>query len=374
MNENEKDTSRDIDFFITGRDHSKQNSNVPKIESRGRTVPSANVPSANNNVKREQKPSSAERQPVTRKPKPVQPKKSKEYDGLFIEQILNGSKNSNSEENEKTKMIVDGIHVKKDDAGMKTNKIDKVPPSPKKVKEEENKKTEESSPDYDENFDGDYYEENDSGKLLTSVLKAVIYILGVLVASIVISYTVIVVSNDVFAFVKPSTQIDVVIPESPDLSDIADILKENGVIKYPGIFKFYTKLKDSKAEFVGGTYTVSPSMNYDMLKSTFKLKKGGKTEVSVTVPEGYTIDQIINLLLEKGIGTKEGYIDAIQNYPFNYWFVEQLTELSPDRKYRLEGYLYPDTYYFYSDSDEVTVINKFLSNFQPSYFSRATLA
>ena len=35
---------------------------------------------------------------------------------------------------------------------------------------------------------------------------------------------------------------------------------------------------------------------------------------------------------------------------------------SKNRIYRLEGYLYPDTYYFYEDDNAVQVINKFLNN------------
>ena len=91
----------------------------------------------------------------------------------------------------------------------------------------------------------------------------------------------------------------------------------------------------------------------------------------VTVPEGYTVDQIIELLVSKGIGEREKYVEAINEYPYKHEFVRALEELGyPEtRKYRLEGYLYPDTYDFYQDDEEYLVINKFLNNFQQKFWS-----
>ena len=122
-------------------------------------------------------------------------------------------------------------------------------------------------------------------------------------------------------------------------------------------------------KYLSGVYKVSPSQNFDELLYTFVEKRStGLTEISVTIPEGYTIDDIINLLVkEKGVGTKEGFIDAIQNAEYDYWFVQDLKNLDPNRKYRLEGYLYPDTYYIYKESEEVDIIEKMLSNFHSKF-------
>ena len=81
-----------------------------------------------------------------------------------------------------------------------------------------------------------------------------------------------------------------------------------------------------------------------------------------------TVDDIIDLFVnEKGIGTREGFIDAIQNGEYDYWFVNELTNTNPNRKYRLEGYLYPDTYYVYKESEETSIINKMLANFHSKF-------
>ncbi|MBE6718457.1 MAG: endolytic transglycosylase MltG [Ruminococcaceae bacterium] len=200
--------------------------------------------------------------------------------------------------------------------------------------------------------------------------KALIYIAVVLLVSCLCAYFIIVVANDVFAFVKDDGTAEVTIPEYATLGEIANELHEKEVIKYPKIFVLYTMIRgNDPGKYLSGTFSVSPSQNYDELLSTFIAKKDYTlTEVSVTIPEGYTVDDIIRLLVEeKGIGTKEGFINAIQNGEYDYWFVEELKDLNPNRKYRLEGYLYPDTYYFYKESDETVIIDKMLKNFHNKF-------
>lgn len=202
------------------------------------------------------------------------------------------------------------------------------------------------------------------------ISKALIYIAIVLLISGLASYFIIMVANDVFAFVKSDAQIEIAIPEYATLDQIAEELHENKIIKYPKIFVLYTIIRDrDPGVYKSGKFTVSPSQNYDMLLSTFiERKTNTMTEISVTIPEGYTIDDIITLFVEeKGMGTKEGFINAIQNGEYDYWFVKDLTDLNPNRKYRLEGYLYPDTYYFYKEWPEERIIDKILANFYAKF-------
>ena len=179
-----------------------------------------------------------------------------------------------------------------------------------------------------------------------------------------ISVNVISIGNDVFAFVKSDEAIDVTIPENADIGDIADVLSDNGIIKYPGIFKMYAGIKKDSGEFIAGDYTVSPSMSYDDLRRAFK-KQAVTGTVWITIPEGYSVDEIIDLMVENGIGEREKYIDVINNYDFDYWFIDELeaSQIKDGRVYRLEGYLFPDTYEFYKASSEEMVVNKLLARF-----------
>ncbi len=207
-----------------------------------------------------------------------------------------------------------------------------------------------------------------SGSVFGSLLKALLYIFAVLGISFIISVTVISVANDVFAFVKNDDTAIITVDENTTLSSLSAELKQQGIIKYPRIFEFYSKLRKKSEEYNVGTYTVSANTGYDKLIATFNSTDTTREQVSVTISEGKTVDEIIELLLSYGIGTKQGFVEAINNYDFDYWFVDELKENLPEgRKYRLEGYLYPDTYYFFTDSDEVTVINKLLTNFNKKF-------
>ncbi len=202
---------------------------------------------------------------------------------------------------------------------------------------------------------------------IMSAVKAVIYIVFVIAVSIPLSIFVIDTANDIFAFVKDEKVIEVVIPEYATIDDVGDILGEAGVIKYPWAFKLwsYLKTKDNQPNFVAGTYEVSTTQNYDMLRLGFQ-KSAARATIRLTIPEGYTVDEIIDLFVSNGIGTKERFVEVINNYDFDYPFLDDLV-VSSDRIYRLEGYLFPDTYEFYTDSSEEAAIAKLLDNFDNKF-------
>ena len=209
-----------------------------------------------------------------------------------------------------------------------------------------------------------YAGSDEGGNTVVSVIKAVIYIIFILVISVFISITVIAVANDIYAFVKSDEVVEVTIPEYATLTEVSEILYKNDIIKYPTVFKLYAVKEHDNGEFLAGTYSVTPMMNYDTLLAEFK-EKPGSGVARITIPEGYSTDEIINLMVAHGIGTREGYVDVIQNYEFDYWFLDELeaSGRTSNRLYRLDGYLFPDTYDFYLNSSEEVVIGKLLRRF-----------
>ena len=214
------------------------------------------------------------------------------------------------------------------------------------------------------------------GGIISGILKVILYIAAVLIISGVLSYNIILIANDVFAFVKEPVEAGVTIPENADIHDISQILYEKDVIKYPKIFNLYIgfRQKDKSWEFQAGDYLVTSDMNYDELIWKFRKKAAAREVIRVTVPEGYTIDQIIDLFLSYGIGTRETFVKLINEFDFSelgYKFLNQLYEnknkLSSERKYILEGYLFPDTYDFYKDENEYNILTKFLANFNSKF-------
>lgn len=84
----------------------------------------------------------------------------------------------------------------------------------------------------------------------------------------------------------------------------------------------------------------------------------------MTIPEGYTIDQIFALLEEKSVASVEDLQDMAANHDYAFSFLQDL-ELGD--YHRLEGYLYPDTYEFTTPQNPLYVINKMLVRFDEQF-------
>ncbi len=213
--------------------------------------------------------------------------------------------------------------------------------------------------------------------IVSALVKTCLYLVFVIIVSAFAGFYVISIGNDVFAFVKPEEPVTISVPEDATIEDIGTILHEGGIIKYPGIFKFYAELKEDDGEFIAGEYEVSPKLNYDQLLSEFKYRFV-RSIVRITIPEGYCVEDIIELFVSNGIGDREGFIHAINEVDYSeFRFVRELEESGnlEDRYYRLEGYLYPDTYDFYTDATPAQVVYKLLNNFNRKfkdvYYDRA---
>lgn len=91
---------------------------------------------------------------------------------------------------------------------------------------------------------------------------------------------------------------------------------------------------------------------------------GISSTVRVTIPEGYSVAQIFNLLVKKGVcASTDSLYDAMEKYDFtiNYPLIKEIKE-NENRCFKLEGYLYPDTYDFYRLSKPENAIGIFLRN------------
>lgn len=201
------------------------------------------------------------------------------------------------------------------------------------------------------------------GGSVRSIAFTVSYIAAVLVCSVVLGYFIVIFMNDVFAFSKDNSDVPITITgENYTVDQLAEMLHKEGIIEYPFLFKLYVKVKyDNEITVKEGAYILSPSFNYDKIINALN-PAPKRTEITLTFKEGITTEEIINIFVSNGIGTKERFEEVIAEGDFDYWFLTDLED-SEERYYRLDGYLYPDTYRFYSDSTEEEALKKLLSNF-----------
>ncbi len=175
----------------------------------------------------------------------------------------------------------------------------------------------------------------------------------------------------------PQTQpgaVELVIPRAADTQQIAEILKDKGIIENTFVFTLLSKFNGFDGSYMAGTHFVSPDMSYDEIMYVLSQKP---KSVRVTFPEGLTYSQVKARLRAAGVNFDEAVLDSMVRNPqifLDYDFVTGI-EKRDGRDWLLQGYLYPDTYEFDMNTDEETIIRTFLNNTEnklvEEYYARA---
>ena len=174
--------------------------------------------------------------------------------------------------------------------------------------------------------------------------------------------------NDMLASNRSQVNITVDIPEDPTVEEVASLLEEKGAIENPDFFTLYCKITNADAYFRNGTFELDTGMDYQALISTLQSNANRLDVVSVTFPEGLSVPEVAELLEKNGVCDADAILELCDSntYDETYEMLGQLSD-NEDRVYRLEGYLFPDTYDFYVDDNPVRVINKILANFDSKF-------
>lgn len=141
---------------------------------------------------------------------------------------------------------------------------------------------------------------------------------------------------------------------------VARQLRASGLVRSAFWFRVYLSGTGQARRLEAGEYRFAVGLTYGEIASA--LQRGQITAISVTVPEGFTVSQIAERLQAADICTKASFLRAEEHDKFPESFVESLPE-PPQVRYRLEGYLYPDTYNFSRGESAHDVVNAMLQNF-----------
>ena len=152
--------------------------------------------------------------------------------------------------------------------------------------------------------------------------------------------------------------INVTIEEGWGTGQIAELLREKGIIDNPKAFRMWSRLKGYDSDYKAGTYSLSPAMSF---KELADILVGGKVStITFTIPEGYTIYQVADTLSERGLIDRERFVDLLENGTFDYDFLDGAQK----NKNHLEGYLFPNTYTLPEGAKEEDFINVMLNQFE----------
>lgn len=142
---------------------------------------------------------------------------------------------------------------------------------------------------------------------------------------------------------------------------VAALLKGNGIVSHEKIFTCYAYGNGYDMAWQKGTFTIPENTGYEGLCTLLTTPQ--TAAVKVTIPEGKQIKQMADIFAAAGICSAEDFLNAANNDTFDYPFLAGIDHENP-----LEGYLFPDTYYFEENTAADDVINAMLANFEKKVY------
>lgn len=163
--------------------------------------------------------------------------------------------------------------------------------------------------------------------------------------------------------VDPSSQarVTMTVPAGAGLSSVASDLEEKNLIRSLFAFSTHARWNGQDRLIRAGTYVLRPSMD---AAGILEVLTGGQTgEVSVTIPEGYTVADIDRLMAAKGFSATGAIVACAQTCDFSAFAFLPPPYDGPGG--RIEGYLYPDTFFVGGEgSDPQAFLSRLLQTFE----------
>ncbi len=196
----------------------------------------------------------------------------------------------------------------------------------------------------------------------------------VIAVSMVISIYAIFCINDILAITKNTSIVTISLTQQIDNTDDAiELLSDNGLIKCKNFCKLFVTLRDkffssSKlgAPYEAGVYYLNGKMGLEGMLMNMKGNNASNETVKLTFPEGYTVPDVIKKLEENDVCTRSALLSVIQSTNFDFELTADL-QAQESVPYRLEGFLFPDTYEFFIDESAASTIRKFLQQGDKMY-------
>lgn len=157
----------------------------------------------------------------------------------------------------------------------------------------------------------------------------------------------------------------VVINPGQQFKTIPGYLHQLGILKQPFKFGIYARIKHLDKRIKAGEYMLSSAMSPKEILHKFV---SGKVHLyKVTLPEGYSLNQIAAVVAGAGLATEEAFMKAVYDADLAHSF-----GINADS---FEGYLFPDTYYFSkgipAEKIIAAMVNRFHSQFKPEWKQQA---
>lgn len=164
--------------------------------------------------------------------------------------------------------------------------------------------------------------------------------------------------------ISNTENIFLMIPSGSSTDSIGNILLEKGLIRSHEVFKVYLKINNKGSRFKAGDYVMSKSMSIDEICILLENGPNIDSTANITIREGLSIAETVKEINEQFTIDTEKFIELCHDIDY---FTNDYEFLNESGIISLEGYLYPETYNIYIDSDEETIIRRLLDGFDAVY-------
>lgn len=223
---------------------------------------------------------------------------------------------------------------------------------------------------------------SEKGSALVKLL-VFIFLIALTVYCVIISYNFTIKSqtqkqSSIIEETDPKDAITVDIPLGSGTDRIIEILSEKKIIKYPVLFKILSKIIGYDGVYLSGTHLLKSHTDYNSIDGyetimrVLASKPLDNPSMDVTFPEGLTYLQTVKVLTDKNIISSDKFLAECNADDLDFKFIKTIPAT---RKFKLEGYLFPETYKFDIKAGEKEMIKKMLRQFdkifKPEYYLRA---
>jgi len=153
------------------------------------------------------------------------------------------------------------------------------------------------------------------------------------------------------------------IPAGSSTREVAELLKKVHVIKDANFFRYFARYRKLDAQLKGGEYELNAGMTPDQI--LMKLSRGETVVRRFTVPEGFTVAQVADLLASKGLVVREQFQKAAAVSKLNASYLPSGVELAQP----LEGYLFPSTYDYKPGVTEEQILAMMFARWEQNFGS-----
>lgn len=141
---------------------------------------------------------------------------------------------------------------------------------------------------------------------------------------------------------------------------VAQRLESEGLIRWGRSLEIYARVRGLSGSLQAGRYLLSPAMSAVEILGTIVSGDAVFDELTVTIPEGWSVYDIEVYFEELGLFSKERFQEAVV-MDERYRDIEILSHLEDNTI--LDGYLFPDTYRIFADSTPEGIVRRMLENF-----------